>query len=350
MELEKYIIRENATIIEALRRLNALSGVTSMTLFVVDEAGKVLGTLTDGDIRRSLIGGTGLDTPLSDVMHREFVALRGERVDVKEIRRLRSRKLTLVPRLAQDGTISKLYDFSVQRSLLPVDAVLMAGGKGERLRPLTNDTPKPLLKIGGKCIIDYNIEALARNGVSRISVTTNYLAEQIEEHFSHPVAGVGVKCVKEPCRLGTIGSLSLIEDIENDTVLLMNSDLLTNVNYEDMYISHIDSGADLTVAVTPYMVSVPYAIFRTDENGDVKELEEKPTYNYFANAGIYMIKRSRLSLIPKGKYYDATDFLEDLIENGYRVRQFPINGTWIDIGSPADFRHAQDLIQLKVEL
>ncbi len=347
MEIEKYIIGADATIIEALKRLNALSGKSMMTLFVVDESGKVLGTLTDGDIRRSLIAGAGLEAKLTDVMHRDFVALRGDAVDVKEIRNLRSRKLTLVPRLAADGSIIQLYDFSVQRSLLPVDAVLMAGGKGERLRPLTNDTPKPLLKIGGKCIIDYNIEALAHNGISRISVTTNYLAEQISEHFSEPVAGVSINCVKEPCRLGTIGSLSLIDDVENDTVLLMNSDLLTNVNYEDMYMAHVENEADLTVAVTPYMVSVPYAIFRTDDNGDVRELEEKPTYNYYANAGIYMIKRSLLPMIPKGKYYDATDFLEDLIEKGYRVRQFPINGTWIDIGSPADFRHAQDLIELK---
>lgn len=346
MDIEKYIIGAGATIIDALNKLNALSGKHSMTLFVTDDCGKVLGTLTDGDIRRSLIGGAGLDTPLAEVMHRDFVALRGDKVDVQEIRRLRAGKVTLVPRLAQDGTIARLYDFSVHSSLLPVDAVLMAGGKGERLRPLTNDTPKPLLKLGGKSIIDYNIEALARNGISRINVTVNYLAEQIEEHFSRPVAGVQVKCVKEPCRLGTIGSLTLVDDIENDTVLLMNSDLFTNINYEDMYLAHMESGADVTVAVNPYTVSVPYGIFVTDDNGNVQSLEEKPTYSYYANAGIYMIKREMLAVIPQGEYYDATDFLESIIEKGGCVRQFPINGIWIDIGSPADFRHAEDLMQL----
>lgn len=346
MELEKYIIGERVSIIEALKKLNNLSGGTSMTLFVTDESGKVLGTLTDGDIRRSLINGAGPETELKEVMHRDFMALRGTEITVKEIRRLRECRVTLVPRLDEDGKIIQIYDFSVQNSLLPIDAVLMAGGKGERLRPLTNDTPKPLLKLGDKCIIDYNIEALARNGISHISVTTNYLADLIADHFSKPVAGVSVQCVKEPCRLGTIGSLSLVEGMKNDTVLLMNSDLFTNINYEEMFLSHQESGADVTVAVTPYMVSVPFAIFRTDENGDVKALEEKPTYNYYANAGIYMIKRELLSIIPTGEYYDATDFLEDVIAQGRKVRQFPINGIWIDIGSPADFRHAQDLIGL----
>ena len=347
MDFEKYIISDEATIIDALKKLNTLSGGSSMTLFVTDAGGKVLGTLTDGDVRRSLISGAMLETSVIEVMHRDFVALRGERVDVAEIRRLRAGKVTLVPRLDNEGRIVCLYDFSVQNSLLPVDAVLMAGGKGERLRPLTLDTPKPLLKLGGKCIIDYNVEALARNGVTKINVTTNYLAEQIEEHFSKPVAGVQVKCVKEPCRLGTIGSLTLIDDYENDTVLLMNSDLFTTVNFEEMYLTHIESGADVTVAVTPYVVSVPYGVLVSNDDGDVVGLEEKPAYSYYANAGIYMIKREKLGSIPRGEYYDATDFLESVIADGGKVRQFPINGIWIDIGSPTDFRHAEDLLQLK---
>lgn len=349
MKLEKYIIKANATITDALKQLNGLSG-GAMTLFVVDDNDYVLGSLTDGDIRRCIIAGAQLETQLADVVHRNFIALRGETIDVKEIRRLREGKVSLVPRLSNEGKLVDIYDFSAQRSLLPIDAVLMAGGKGERLRPLTLDTPKPLLQLGGKCIIDYNIEALARNGVSNISVTTNYLAEKIEEHFSQLVAGIKVDCVKEPYRLGTIGSLSLIESFKNDTVLVMNSDLFTNINFEEMYLAHEESGADITVAVTPYMVSVPYAIFNYKENGDIKELEEKPTYNYYANAGIYMVKKEFLSMIPKGEYYDATDFMEDVIKQGGRVRQFPINGTWIDIGSPADFRHAQELVELGIGL
>ena len=342
MDTSLYIISQEATALDALRQLNDLSG-KAMTLFATDDAGRLVGTLTDGDIRRSLIAGAQLSTHVSEIMHRNFAAFRSEVPQIAEIRDIRARRIALVPHLNADGTLRRLYDFSVFHSILPIDAVLMAGGKGERLRPMTLDTPKPLLKIGGKCIIDYNIEALARNGVTNINVTVNYLAEKIEAHFASPVGGVKVKCVKEPCRLGTIGSLTLVDGLTNDTVLLMNSDLLTNINFEDMFLTHIEADADLTAAVIPYMVSVPYAIFHTEGN-DVRGLEEKPTYNYYANAGIYMIKRRWLDIIPRGEYYDATDFLDALIERGCRVRQFPINGTWIDIGSPDDYRAAPHLI------
>ena len=150
--------------------------------------------------------------------------------------------------------------------------------------------------------------------------------------------------MREPRRMGTIGSLTLVEPGCNDTVLLMNSDLLTNSNYEAMYMAHIGEDADLTAAVTPYMVSVPYAIFRTEGNR-VLSLEEKPTYNYYANAGIYMIHRRCLDLIPRDTYYDAPDLIEALIARGGKVRQFVIDGTWIDIGSPDDYRAAQELMR-----
>ena len=348
INISEYTIPQNVTVLDALHKLNNLSGRT-MTLFALDDRQRVTGTLTDGDIRRALIDGHSLQSPVADVMHTAFVAFQDDQPDIADIREIRQRKITLVPHLNADGTIRRIYDFSVFHSLLPLDAVLMAGGRGERLRPLTLDTPKPLLPVGGRCIIDYNIEALARNGITDISVTVNYLAEKIEQHFEHPVAGIKVKCVKEPCRLGTIGSLTLVEPGNNPTVLLMNSDLLTNINYEAMYMTHIENDADMTAAVIPYVVSVPYAIFRTNGNS-IQGLEEKPTYNYYANAGIYMINRRCLEIIPRNTYYDATDFIEALIEQGGRVRQYVIDGTWIDIGSPDDYRAAQELMKRRNEL
>ncbi|MGM9813093.1 MAG: sugar phosphate nucleotidyltransferase, partial [Muribaculaceae bacterium] len=159
-----------------------------------------------------------------------------------------------------------------------------------------------------------------------------------------PVAGVKVNCVKEPYRMGTIGSLTLIEEFHNDTILLMNSDLLTSICYEDFYMAHVDDDADMTVASVPYMVSVPYGIFVLDGNR-ILDVEEKPTYNYYANAGIYLIKRHWLDIIPRGEYFDATHFMDAMIKKGGKVTHFPIEGTWIDIGSPNDFKHAQDLMK-----
>ena len=348
MNYDEHIISSRATVLEALGKLNALSG-KAMTLFVSNEAGQIEGSLTDGDVRRWLVGGGTLQAAVKDVAHKSMVAFRGTEIQVSEVKRLRNRGITLIPQLDDDSHLLAIHDFSALRSLLPVDAVLMAGGKGERLRPLTNDTPKPLLRVGDKCIIDYNIEALARNGITNISVTTNYLAEQIDAHFAEPVAGVQVRTVKEPCRLGTMGSLKLIDNLEHEHVLVMNSDLLTTINYEDFYLAHIDAAADVTVASIPYMVSVPFGIFR-GEGFKVEGLEEKPTYNFHANGGIYLIKRELISHIPAGQYYDATDFMLDVIARGGNVQHFPVQGMWMDIGSPADFKQAQDMMKRRNEL
>lgn len=328
--------------VAALEQLNKLSG-QSMVLFAVDAEGRMRGTLTDGDIRRYLIREGRLDVHVRDIMHRAYRRLEAGSIDVGRVRELRRQGITLVPCIADDGTISAVYNFSECHSILPLDAVLMAGGRGERLRPMTLSTPKPLLKIGDKCIIDYNVEELGRNGVTNIAVTTNYLAEQLEEHFSQPVGGVKVRCVREPKRLGTIGSVKLVDGLTADNLLVMNSDLLTTINYEDMFMFHLESGADMTIAAVPYMVSVPFAIFRCD-GPNVLGLEEKPTYNYYANAGIYIFRRELLSQIPDDTLFDATDLIDLLVKSGRKVVYHPINGTWLDIGSPDDFRHAQELV------
>ena len=338
----QHIIGEDASLVDALEQLNKLSGQT-MVLFVVDADGKMTGTLTDGDIRRLLIREKRIDVAARDIMHRNFRKFKAGKIEVDDVREMRKNNITLVPCIDADGRIAEVCDFAACHSILPLDAILMAGGRGERLRPLTLTTPKPLLRIGGKCIIDYNVEELAKNGISNIAVTTNYLAEQIEEHFATPVGGVSVRCVKEPRKLGTIGAARLVGGLMHDNVLIMNSDLFTTINYEELYVRHIEEGADMTIAATPYMVSVPFAVFRS-EGTRILGLEEKPTFNYYANAGIYIVRRELLeTMIPPDSVFDATDLIEALVDNGKKVVHYTITGTWIDIGSPDDFRHAQDL-------
>ena len=220
----------------------------------------------------------------------------------------------------------------------------MVGGKGVRLRPLTESTPKPLLKVGDKAIIDYNVERLLHYGVEHIHVNVNYLAEQIESHFNNDKYGVEINCVREPTYLGTMGSVKYIEAFHNEMVLVMNSDLFTNIDLEDFYLHHIDQDADITVAAIPYSVSVPYGIFEFDEN-KIKGLREKPTYNYYANGGIYLVKRNLFNLIPEDTFFDATDFIELLISGGYKVVYFPLIGYWIDIGKPEDYKKVQEFVK-----
>lgn len=341
--MDRHLISEDSSLLEALSMLNRLSGEV-MTLFAVDPSQRMTGTVTDGDIRRGLLRGCQLTGRVSEVMHRDFCSLNGPIIDVEEMRACRLRGVKLLPQLNDEGKIIRIIDLTQTPVVLPLSAILMAGGKGERLRPMTLTTPKPLLEIGGKPIIDYNVEALAQAGINDITVTVNYLAEQMEEHFSKPVAGVKVRCVRENFPMGTIGAASLIDHREGGTTIVMNSDLLTTLSLEDMYLNHLHSGADLTIGAIPYNLSVPYAILTT-EGGWVTALEEKPSYSYYANGGIYMISNRLLSRLSKEERTDATDLIEQTIAEGGRVGYYPIDGTWIDIGSPIDFKHACELMR-----
>ncbi len=341
--MDRHIINDNSTLLDALRQLNSLSGEV-MTLLAVNNNGVMTGTITDGDIRRNLLNGVTLTSPVSDAMNRRFKYLQGDVVDVVHMRQCRLKGITLLPHLDNQGRIKQVYDLTVTRSVLPISAILMAGGKGERLRPLTTTTPKPLLKIDGKAIIDYNVEALAAVGIDDITVTTRYLADQIHDHFAIPVAGVNVKCVEETIPMGTIGAASLVKRGKGNATIIMNSDLLTTISFEDMYLKHIEENADITIAAIPYSVSVPYAILATD-GAQVTAIEEKPSYSYYANAGIYIISNELLDTLSTEERTDATDLVERAINSGRRVIYFPINGTWIDVGSPTDFKQAQDLMR-----
>lgn len=347
-DITPYILNCEADLREGLSRLNRLSGPGGMTLFVTDADGRAIGTLTDGDIRRALIAGAELSDPVTVACHREFRALSPGDPAVEALRRFRRAGITLVPVIDDGGRIVRLVDLSRTHTILPVRALIMAGGKGERLRPMTLTTPKPLLEIEGKAIIDYNIRALADCGVTDITVSTGYLAEKLERHFARPVCGVRVKTVRESSPLGTIGAATLMApDPDGRPVLVMNSDLITTISFEEMYLRHIETGADITVAVIPYQVSVPYAIlqFDSDDPDRVTGLEEKPAYSYYANAGIYLFSPQVLATLRPDTRTDATDLIEATIAAGGLVTHYPVGGTWIDVGSPTDFRQAAELIR-----
>jgi dTDP-glucose pyrophosphorylase len=342
-DYNKYIISVSATIMDALVALNQLSSDV-LTLFVLNENGSMVGTLTDGDIRRKLIEGYTLTDNIAIAMHTTFQYINDCKINVEDIKRFKELNITLLPCLNNEKHIVRVYNLKKRNSILPVDAVLMAGGKGERLRPLTEKVPKPLLKIGDKAIIDYNVDRLISYGIEHINVTVNYLKEQIEEHFEAVRDGVKVNCVKEPSFLGTIGSVRLVETFYNDTILLMNSDLFTNINYEDFYLHFLNNDADMSVAGVPYSVSVPYGIFELNGR-EIHGVKEKPIYNYYANAGIYLIKKSLLDLIPKDTFFNATDFMEMMIAQRHKVIRFPLTGYWIDIGKHEDYKKAQELVK-----
>lgn len=340
----KNIIHHNRTLLEALSQINSI-GKGPLVLFVLDEQERMVGTLTDGDSRRALIAGASVNDEVDKVMHRDFNYMRIDDIrNVEEIRRQKMMLMKLVPVLDSEKHIVDIIDLDRFKTRLPVDAVLMAGGKGERLRPLTEKTPKPLLPVGEKAIIDHNVDRLISYGIQHINVTVNYLKEQIEAHYQTPRNGVQVQTVREPQYLGTIGSIKFVPQFYNDTVLLMNSDLFTSIDYEDFFLHFQQHEAEMSVAAVPYNVSIPYGVLDLDGR-NIKGLLEKPKYNYYANAGIYLIKRSALDEIPDNTFFNATDLIEKLIGEGKKVIRYPLNGTWIDIGNPQEYQRAKDLVK-----
>lgn len=339
-----HIINEKETLISALSRISCIKS-DPLVLFIVDDNQRMVGTLTDGDVRRALIRGVDVKDKISNAMHRNFNFLRkGVNDDVMGIHQQRILKMKLVPVLDDENHIVEIINLDKYRTILPIDVVLMAGGKGERLRPLTEKTPKPLIKVGDKCIIDYNIDRLIYYGIKHLSVTINYLGEQLEEHFKEERDGIKINTVREPKYLGTMGSIKFVDTFYNDTVLVMNSDLFTNIDYEDFYMHFKQHDADMSVAAVPYVVKVPYGVFNL-EGRNIKGVTEKPTISYYANAGIYLIKRQLLNLIPDDEFYNATDFMDKLISSGYKVIRYPISGYWIDIGQHDELERAIEIVK-----
>jgi NDP-sugar pyrophosphorylase family protein len=278
-------------------------------------------------------------------MHRNFKFIRKNENNTLLLKTLREKQIFLIPILDDKNHIVDILNLKKYHNILPIDAVLMAGGKGERLRPLTEKIPKPLLPVGGKSIIDYNVDRLILYGINHISITVNYLGDQIEEHYKKTKEGIQINCIKEPRFLGTIGSITFIDHFYNDTLLVMNSELFTNINYEDFYLHFIEHKADMSVAAIPYSVSIPYGILELENKREIKDLIEKPSYMYYANAGIYLLKREIIKYIPKKSVFDATDLIKTLIMNQKKIIRFPLNGTWIDIGTPQEYKKANELVK-----
>ena len=328
-----HTITKDKSLLEALSVINDLAP-DPLVLFVLDEEQRMVGTLTDGDSRRALITGASVNDTVEKIMHRDFNYMKVEELDdVKELKRQKDLQMRLVPVLDKERHIVEIVNLEKYKTRLPVDAVLMA-----------EKTPKPLLPVGDKTIIDHNIDRLISYGVKHINVTVNYLKEQIEEHFVEPRGEVKVHTVRESKFLGTIGGIRFVKDFYNDTILVMNSDLFTNINYEEFYIHFKEHDAEMSVAAVPYTVSVPYGIFDL-EGREIQGLIEKPTYNYYANAGIYLIKRHILDEIPEDTFFNATDLIEKLIAENKKVIRFPLNGTWIDIGNPQEYQKANELVK-----
>jgi len=343
MKFKQHLIPLNITVKDTLARLNTLGA--DAVLFVTDDSFKLIGSLTDGDIRRGFLKGYDFNTSILEFIQASPVFIRKEELSRTDFEEFRQRNLKILPILDENNIICDIISLRLHHARLPLEAFIMAGGKGERLLPLTEKCPKPLLKVGDKPIIEHNVDRLIKYGIEKIVISIRYLGDQIKAHFGDGAnRDTHITYIEENEPLGTFGALSLVDEVKTDHVLLMNSDLLTNIDFADFYRSYLNANADFMVASIPYQVQVPYAVLQINE-GEVVSFDEKPTFSYYSNGGIYMFKTSLLSYLEKGKFFNATDFMELLIREKKKVSHYPILGYWLDIGKPQDYEKAQEDIK-----
>jgi dTDP-glucose pyrophosphorylase len=338
-----HLILSGSKIREALILLDKLA--KDAILFVVDKNDRLVGTLTDGDVRRGLIKGFTIDSLIDDIIQLNPRFIRKGENDIQKIIAYREEMFRILPVVDENMNVVNVINFRTIKSYLPIDAVIMAGGRGQRLQPLTDTIPKPLLKVGNKAIMEHNLDRLAQFGIDDFWISVKYLGEQIENYFGQgKEKNIKIEYVWENEPLGTIGAVSKIENFAHDYILVTNSDLLTNIDYEQFFLEFIKQNADLAVLTIPYQVSIPYAILEIN-NGKVKSFKEKPTYTYYSNGGIYLLKKEMLKYIPQDTFFNATDLMDELIKNNRKVISFPFSGYWLDVGKHEDFEKA--LIDIK---
>ena len=343
-DFQNKLIEEDESILTALKKLNDIRDVSRLILFVKDKKNKVIGSLTDGDIRRSLAKDGDVEKPVGQICNKNFFYEEFSHSFI-DLSFYRKKNIKILPLLNEGKELVKIIDLENQISVLPMSAMIMAGGRGKRLSPLTDKTPKPMLDLGGKPIIEHNIDKLISFGITKIYISVKYLGEQIQSYFGDgSKKGIDIEYIWEEEPLGTAGALSLVDKFESEYVLLMNSDLFTNVDLEDLYIDAINSKAEMAVASTEFKIDVPYAVFETN-GSSVTAFKEKPSYVYHSNAGIYIIKRDLIRRIPKNEFYDITSLMEELIAEGGKLIHNPIRGFWIDIGKPIDYKQAQEFVK-----
>lgn len=342
--MQNILIHKDNTIIQALEKLNSIRDVSRLILFVYDDNNRVIGSLTDGDIRRSLVSNKDVHRKVGEICFKDFVFEYDDK-DFLDLKPLRKKNIKILPILDQQNRLLRIVDLDKIKTVLPVECIIMAGGRGKRLSPLTDKIPKPMMLLNGKPIIEHNVDKLISFGIKKIYISVKYLGQKIIDHLGDGKdRGIDIEYIWEDEPLGTAGAISLVDSFNSDCIVLMNADIFSDVNFEDLYIQLIKKNADMIVATIPYSVDIPYAIMEFD-NEIVTSFKEKPKFTYHANAGIYLFKKEMINLIPKNTFYNATDWIDSIISSKGKLIHSPITGYWIDIGKPADYNKAKEIVK-----
>lgn len=319
-------------------------------VLITNKDNRLLGTITDGDVRRAILAGESLDAPVSKLLVRRTSLPCAEPVTAllgtdgaALLKLMQERSVRQVPLLDEERRVVGLVtmDELLPDQVLPLHAVIMAGGLGTRLRPLTEEVPKPMLPVGKRPLMELIIKQLQQAGIRRVNVATHYQSEKIIEHFGDGRKfGVDLGYVTEDRPLGTAGALGLM-DTPSEPLLVINGDILTRVDFRAMFTYHQEHEAALTVGVRKYDLDVPYGVIESD-GVFVQALVEKPLLNFFVNAGIYLLEPSVHRYVPNNYHFDMTDLIQRLLDDGQPVVSFPVLEYWLDIGHHGDYAQAQE--------
>lgn len=346
-DIDRVCISPEQTIWDAIRCID--KNVLGIAL-IVDPERRLIGTITDGDIRRAMLAGDSLDTPVLKLLERRVHSPYPQPVTARQgatpemlLKLMRERSVRQIPILDEGGRVVEVVtmDELIPPGGLPVEAVIMAGGLGTRLRPLTDEVPKPMLPVGEKPLMELIVAQLRSAGIRHVNVTTHYKPEVIREYFGDGERfGIEMNYINEDTPLGTGGALSLLPP-SDQPLLVINGDILTQVDFRTMLAFHQEQRADLTIAVRRYELQVPYGVIECD-GPRVTGISEKPQLSFFVNAGIYLLEPTVYPHIPHGRPFNMPDLIEWLLQAGLTVASFPVHEYWLDIGQHADYLKAQD--------
>ena len=339
--IENIKLAPNSTIKEAMQTIDC--GAMKIAV-VVNKEGKLVGTLTDGDIRRGLLKGLSLESSIEPIIqHNPLVAYVNESKE-KILAKTLGKRIYHLPVLNKEGIVVGIEDIEtlLTSGNKPNHIVLMVGGLGTRLHPLTKKIPKPMIKVGNRPILETIILNFKQYGFTKIILSVNYKAEMVQEYFGDGSDfGVQIEYIYEDKRMGTAGALSLMKGKFTESFFVMNGDLLTNVNFEHFLNFHQENGAIATMGVREYEQQIPYGVVN-QKNGEIESIVEKPTQRYYVNAGIYILEPEVLEYIPKDQFYDMPTLFETLIVKKKKPLSFPVHEYWLDIGQVKELEQARE--------
>jgi len=355
MRDKEILIHEAASVKEALKKL---SKTGHKALLVVDKENRLLGTLTDGDIRRYILKGEGLEKSIIGAYNSKPISIKKQEYSIKKAKDvLIKNKIEFIPIVAEDNKVCDFItwkeaffdnvDLKISKRKLDMPVVIMAGGKGSRLEPFSNIFPKALIPVGDKTIIEIIMDEFKKHGIEKFFITLNYKGGMIESYFNSKKNDCKIHYVTEKDYLGTAGSLKLVEDRIDDIFIVSNCDVLVSADFDEVTSFHKNNKVSMTILSSIQHYVIPYGVIKFKDGGEVTDIVEKPEHTFTANAGVYILNKSALKFIPKNKIFDMTDLIRALLKAGKKVVTYPVNeNDYVDIGQWEGYKKATEKLNI----